>query len=98
MIFSMEEIKFASITDLYRRLYPALETKKNEIVNEFHYKVTELDIWNYLKNNAWNKCKNLSLCDMVNDILTIDSDKLYFYVKRKYEYGENNGYNRTVRK
>jgi hypothetical protein len=93
----MEDIKFASITDLYRRVYPALETKKDEINNQFHSKVTELDIWNYLKNNVWNKSKNLSLCDIVDDILHINEDDMYFYIRRKYENGGNNDNNRTNR-
>ena len=46
---------------------------------------TELDIWNILKNNIWNQAKNLSLCDMVNDILNVDDEKIYNYKKAKGE-------------
>ncbi len=67
----MEEIKFKSITDLYKRVFPALTTKKVELAKE-KISITELELWNYLKNNNWDKANNLSLAEMVNDILNLD--------------------------
>jgi tyrosyl-tRNA synthetase len=79
----MEEIKFKSITDLYRRLLPALNTKKNNINRTYKSNIMELDIWNYLKNNIWVSSKNLSLNDMVDDILNIDNEDVYNYYKER---------------
>jgi hypothetical protein len=79
----MEEIKFKSITDLYRRLLPALNTKKNNINRAYKSNIMELDIWNYLKNNIWIDSKNLSLNDMVDDILHIDNEEVYNYYKER---------------
>lgn len=77
----MEEIKFKSITELYKRLYPALTSKKESINNLFKSNIKELDIWNYLKNNIWNDKKNLTLYDMVSDILNTNDEKIYFNIK-----------------
>ncbi len=77
----MEEIKFKTITELYKRLFPALTTKKQSINNLFKSNITELDIWNYLKNNIWKDKKNLTLYDMVSDILNSNDDSIYFYIK-----------------
>lgn len=78
----MEEIKFKTITELYKRLFPALTTKKQSINNLFKSSITELDIWNYLKNNIWKDKKNLTLYDMVSDILNSNDDSIYFYIKK----------------
>ena len=48
---------------------PALRLKKEEINNK---NITEEDIWNYLKETKWINSNNLSLSDMVNDILKLE--------------------------
>ena len=80
----MDDIKFKSINDLYRRLSPALTTKKDEINLLFKSRIDEIDIWNYLRNNVWNEAKALTLADMVDDILSISCNEVYQYVKSKY--------------
>ena len=78
----MDDIKFKTVTDLYRRLYPAISIKCNSINTMFKSNITEIDIWNYLKDNVWNKKKNLFLCDMVDDILNTSEDNIYFNLKK----------------
>ncbi len=77
----MEEIKFHTITELYRRLYPALLIKKDDINRKYNSSIKELDVWNYFKNNIWNKSQNLALCDMVDNILNEDEEKIYNFTK-----------------
>ncbi len=67
----MGEIKFKSITDLYKRLYPALVTKKEEL-NLQKLNVSELELWNYLKDTKWINSTDLALADMVSDIFNLD--------------------------
>ena len=67
----MGEIKFKSITDLYKRLYPALVTKKEEL-NLQKLNVSELELWNYLKDTKWINSTDLVLADMVSDIFNLD--------------------------
>lgn len=79
----MDDIKFTSLTDLYNRLLPALKCRKNEIKRLNISYVKEEDIWNYLKEKKWNISSNLTLADMVNDILNVDEFLLDNYIKDK---------------
>ncbi len=63
-------MEFNNLTELKNRLMPALRIKKEEINNK---NITEEDIWNYLKDTKWKKSNDLSLSDMVNDILKLDN-------------------------
>ena len=39
------------------------------------------DIWNQLKLNKWIKTKNLSISEMVNDIIDVDIEKVDIFLK-----------------
>ncbi len=88
--------EFNSLEQLYIRLNPALNSKMNEIkVKGFGY-IKKIDIWNYLSKYEWNNKKDLSLYEMVDDILNIDNIKLNDYVlnilnkqDRKIEFNDN---------
>lgn len=69
-----------SLQDLYRLLLPALKSKKREMNDLKYLYITEKDIWNYIKENIWSKTTNLTLSDMVSDILNTDNDKIGAYV------------------
>ena len=58
------------------------ETKKDYIKKE--------DIWNALKNQKWNKSSNLTLYEMVDDIL--NSSPSYFddYIKKVFNETKRN--------
>lgn len=62
-------MEFNNLNELKNRLMPALRIKKEEINNK---NITEEDIWNCLKDTKWRKSNDLSLSDMVNDILKLD--------------------------
>ena len=66
----MEEIKFESLNELFNRLYPAFNTKVCELKRS-GINVSEVKLWNYLKENKWSNSKNLTLYDMVSDILNL---------------------------
>ena len=66
----MEEIKFESLNELFNRLYPAFNTKVCELKRS-GINVSEVKLWNYLKTNKWSNSKNLTLYDMVSDILNL---------------------------
>ena len=69
----MEDITFASLEDLYKRIRPALKTKKDEMNRAGYIYIKEIDIWNYLKDVKWINSKNLSLYQMVSDVLNADN-------------------------
>lgn len=87
------ENRFTTQNELYRKVLPALKTKKNEMYREGIRCVKEIDLWEYHKEFTWRKAKGLTLASIVNDILNTDS-KLYedYIVKR---YRESDEYEST---
>lgn len=80
---STDMIEFQNIKQLYNRLLPALRTKKSEMNRVGIDYVQEEDIWNYIKEIKWKKANNLSLYEMVNDVLNTDNSLIENYVKNK---------------
>ncbi|MBR3229972.1 MAG: hypothetical protein IKF91_04010 [Bacilli bacterium] len=77
------DMDFSSLEELYNRLKPALRTKKRELKeNGYGYLKIE-DIWNYLRENKWSRSSNLSLNDMVSDILNADNEFIDDFFKEK---------------
>ena len=75
----MDEFKFNSINELYNRLLPAMETKKNDLLRNTKVLISEKEIWGYLRYNYWNKKSKLTLGEMVNDILSTPDQELIDY-------------------
>lgn len=73
----MKEEKFSSLSELYKRLLPALKTKKNEMVRQKMISIKESDIWEYLCKHKWTGKNNLTLFDMVDDILNTEAFSIY---------------------
>lgn len=77
------EVEFKSLEELYQRVRPALFTKKEEMRRNGYDYIQEEDIWNYLKETKWPKDKNLTLYQMVDDILNIEDTCIDNYLKSK---------------
>ena len=77
------DIEFESLRELYQRLIPALETKRKEMNRAGFSYIQKEDIWNYLKEKKWIKDNNLSLSEMVSDILNTDDFVIDNYFKEK---------------
>lgn len=75
--------EFKSLTDLYNKIKPALKTKENELRGHGIKYIKQEDIWNCLKEVKWKNSSNLSLSEMVNDVLEISIDNLDMYVKKQ---------------
>ena len=65
-------MEFNSLGELKQRVMPALKMKEERFLKEGKSITTE-DIWLYLKNNKWMQSKNLSLNEIVNDILKLEN-------------------------
>ena len=63
------DLEIETIEDLYHRLRPALRTKRRSLRAQDKIEMTEEEIWNYLRRSKWNQSKDLSLAEMVDDIL-----------------------------
>ncbi len=75
--------EFKSLEELYLRIKPALHTKKEEMRRAGYEYVKTEDIWNYLKESIWQKASNLSLYQMVSDILNTEDALIDAYLKEK---------------
>lgn len=77
------DITFNSLEELYRRVKPALMTKKEQMRRNGYVYIKEEDIWNYLKEVKWLDSKNLSLYQMTCDILDTDDMIIDEYLRKK---------------
>lgn len=64
---------FSNIKELKNRVMPALRIRSSEL-KKSGYNYTEDDIWNYFII-VWKNSHNLTLSDIVNDILNSEIDK-----------------------
>ena len=72
----MEDIKFGSLQELFIRVKPALRSKVKELKGVVYNFITETDIFNYLKDNKWCKKSNLTLSELVDDILSTPNEEI----------------------
>lgn len=77
------EFTFNTKEELYIRVKPALSAKLQELRRLNFKEINEDDIFNYLSINKWNKSHNLTLSDIVSDIIHADNKKLDEFVKNK---------------
>lgn len=82
------EIK--TLDDLYNLVLPALKSKRKELHSLNYFYITEKDIWNYLSDNTWNNSHDLTLHDMVDDILNTSNDLIAAYVASNLREDEIN--------
>lgn len=69
-------MEFTSQKELYQKLIPVFNVKKRLILNSKYKDITNKDIWLYLTENKWKKSHNLTLSEMVNDIIIIDLEEI----------------------
>ncbi len=65
-------MEFSSSEELKQRVMPALRIKEQELKKQ-NKDITTEDIWFYLRQNKWIKSKNLTLNEVVNDILKLEN-------------------------
>lgn len=65
------DIEFKSAKELYERVIPALRTKKRLLLKK-GIKASENDIFEYLVKEKWSKGINLTLSDIVSDIINVE--------------------------
>jgi len=69
--------------ELYLNLVPALNVKLKLLKNSKYSDITKEDIWNYLKENKWKSSIDLTLADMVQDIIHADNDELAKFLNKE---------------
>lgn len=71
---------FGTLIDLYNRVLPALKSKVKELKQNHITFVTEKDVWDCLRRTKWNGESDLTLYDIVNDILFVDEKEVVNYL------------------
>ena len=77
--------EYNSQRELYLNLVPALNVKLKLLRRNNYKDITREDIWNYLKDNKWRYGVDLTLSDMVQDIIHTDNLEINNFVKSKNE-------------
>ena len=80
VVISMYEYK--SQRELYLSLIPALNVKLRLLKNSDYRNIDKIDIWNYLKISKWKNSINLTISEMVNDIIHADNKDIDIYLKK----------------
>lgn len=83
-------MEYTTQKELYNALLPAFRVKQR-LINQTNNFISNEDIWLCLIDNKWRHSHNLTISEMVNDIITADISLLITYVGGKNE--ENKIYN-----
>lgn len=78
-------MEYRSQKELYLNLVPALNVKMKSLKRDNYKDIKKEDIWNYLKDTKWKYSVDLTLADMVNDIIKTDNINIKNYKKNKEE-------------
>lgn len=77
--------EYHSQEELYEGLIPAMKVKLSRLRENNYYNIKCEDIWNYLRDTKWKNSFDLTLGEMVNDIIHVDNEKIANYVINKME-------------
>lgn len=75
--------EYNSQEELYLNLIPALNVKMKHLKRAKYNNVTKEDIWNYLRDNKWKFSIDLTLSDMVHDIIHLDNLEIFEHINNK---------------
>ena len=77
--------EYKSQKELYQNLIPAINVKIKLLKKNNYKDITKEDIWNYLKETKWKNSIDLTLADMVQDILHTDNRELVTFLEKNKE-------------
>ena len=77
------DYEFSSVLDLKAHIKPALDSKVRELQRKNINYVSQDDIFEYLRNMVWPLKSNLTLYNIVYDILNTDNEIFSNYVVSK---------------
>ena len=76
-------MEYNNLKELYRALIPAFNVKKRLLSITPYKDVTNEDIWKCLAINKWKNSYQLTIFDMVNDIIMIEAKDIINYKGEK---------------
>lgn len=77
-------MEYNSEKELFKDIEGALKVKLRMIKGKYD-NISMQDIYSYLKINKWRYDKNLTISEVVNDIINVDITKVDAYIKTKKE-------------
>ena len=77
-------MEYDNLTNLYQFLIPAFDVKLRLLKND-NYHLTKKNIWSYLASSKWSSSQDLTISDMVDDIINVNPLDII-----KNNKGENN--------
>ena len=72
-------MNYSSQSELYQALLPVFNVKKRLLRYNNYNDITNNDIWKYLSINKWKHSQNLTISEIVNDIILIDATDIIKY-------------------
>lgn len=73
-------MEITSLQQLYRKLLPVFNVKKRLILHSRYKHITNENIWLYLTETKWKKAYDLSLPEMISDIISVDLEEINKYI------------------
>ena len=71
-------MEYTSQKELYLALIPVFKVKQR-LIKTTKYNITNKDIWTYLSINKWKNSHNLTISEIVNDIINVDEELINNY-------------------
>jgi len=90
------DLEFSSLEELYNHIKPALKAKQCEMKRNGYDYIKIEDIWNYFKEVKWKKASDLSISEMVSDILNTSDMQIDLYLKQKLNLMDREVYFKEV--
>ena len=75
-------LEYSNIQELYNALIPAFNVKLRMFSKSDFKNIKRKDIWNFLKDNKWINSVNLTISEMVSDIINVDGYKVLQYKEK----------------
>ena len=77
--------EYKSQEELFRGLIPAMNVKIKLLKKSNYNDIGYEDIWNYLRDNKWKNSIDLTLGEMVQDIIHVDNSELVSGIRNREE-------------
>ena len=76
----MNDIRFKSLEELYKKLLPAFKVKIKDLKRNNIKNIEPIDLWECLKVSSLQNRSNLTLAEMVDDIINISDGVVVDFV------------------
>lgn len=73
-------MEYTTQKELYLKLLPVFKVKNRLISKSRYNHITNEFIWSYLSKTKWCKSHNLTISEIVNDIITVEPDQINKYI------------------